>query len=105
MQGSTSASQGRQSDALRGTEGAFRMCTLSMRTEVWNTDTRHLEDSYDSEKRQENVKAISDESTTDPKAENNQLIVNENMEGKLGWENIVIIIFSEWLLSKTDSSH
>ncbi len=59
MQGGTSASQRRQSDALRDTEGVFRMCTVNMPTEVWNTDTRHLQDSYDSEKRQENVSAIS----------------------------------------------
>ncbi len=84
MRGGTSASQRRQSDALRGKESEFRMCTLSMPTEVWNTDRRHPQDSYDIEKRQEHVIAISDESTTDPKAENNQLIVNENVEGKLG---------------------
>ncbi len=84
MQGGTSASRQRRCDALRGREDVFRMCTLNMPTEVRNTDTRHVQDSNDSEKRQGNVGDISDESRTDPKAENSRLIVNENMEGRFG---------------------
>ncbi len=61
-----------------------------MPTEAWNTGGRHVQDYYDSEKLQVKMSAISDESKTDQKAENNQLIVNVILENNFRWVNVAL---------------